>query len=202
MRISTTWLENYRLICQTDWADEAELIAQIKGKPFEATPAMRFETAWQHLLEHGPTGTDETTERDGFTFRANDIGLAVRCIPSQATPEVKTVKEVVIDGQSHQIVGKCDAIYGSWIFENKTKLTTPSLSDYEPSLQWRMYLWLFDAYVVQYNVFQFDSKGSELRDITKTKFFRYQELEADCLRWIKYFLEWWNINGEPQEATA
>jgi hypothetical protein len=202
IRVSTTTVEQFRLVCTEDWASEPELIASIKGKPFEETEAMRFGKAWQHLLESAfivmnPKDPERVLAAE-FDFARQDVVRGRAMIPDGAVPEVKLVWPVVIDGRPVDVVAKVDAIHGAHVWENKTKLAGFSIGDYEPSLQWRFYLWAFGAVCCTYNVFSFhlDKQGvATFKDAQAFRFFPYPELKADCLRWLRDFVRWAGEKG-------
>lgn len=51
IRISTTTLEAFRRVIETEYGSEAELIAQVKGVPFKPSWQMNAGTAWHACLE-------------------------------------------------------------------------------------------------------------------------------------------------------
>lgn len=205
LRISTTWLESYRRVLKTEWAKEEELIATIKGKPFEPTFAMQLGSAWQKVLElnAGRESNCYTLMEKQFAFTSPDIKRGLGIIPRGAIPKMKTTRHMTFSGSVVELVGVANAVHGLEIHENKARLNAGHASDYEPSLQWRAYLWLFHARSVQYNIFQFglpEEGCPELRDVQTFRFNYYEDLEADIRRWVSEFVAWLGERGLTKYA--
>jgi len=187
LRVSTTTLESFRRVLQSEYAVEQELIDQIAGKPFEPTWQMRAGSTWQAAL----CGEYSTRE---FWFDSKMLGEA-RAYVGSGLCEVKSTKILDVHGSPVALVAQVDHVRGLALQENKAKFGTPDARDYEPSLQWRAYLLVHDAASVQYNLWNFkDPKCGycELRSVDSFRFWRYAELEADCRRWLRAFLDWAN----------
>lgn len=50
LRLSTTTLESFRRVIHTEYAQEEELVAQVRGEPFEATWQMQAGSAWDRAI--------------------------------------------------------------------------------------------------------------------------------------------------------
>lgn len=202
IRISTTTLESYRRVLTTEYATEAELIAQVKGEPFEPSWQMQAGSAWQALLSSPfEVGTIDETQGEyrvhygDFSFGRKSQELARDHI-GPGISEVKALARFQLgcrDAVPVDVVAQVDHIRGLMIQENKAKFSTPDARDYEQSLQWRFYLLAHEAAHVRYNLFDFaDPKNGycELRNIVSFGFWTYPDLRADCERWVRAFLEW------------
>lgn len=189
IRVSTTTLEAYRRLLQTEYGTEAELIAQIKGEPFKPSWQMQAGQAWDHVLSWpGYEALGFQPAYGGFTFDAE----AWRSAKEHLGPGVWQVKATKQIGPA-LVVAQVDHIHGMLIDEVKAKFSTPDARDYEQVLQWRFYCLIHDAPVVRYSLFDFsDPKGGycELRNIISFKFWSYPNLEVDCKRWVSEFLSW------------
>ncbi len=58
IRVSTTTLEQYRRVIETEYASEGELAASIRGEPFTRTWQMAAGAAWDELLADPDVNTD------------------------------------------------------------------------------------------------------------------------------------------------
>jgi len=182
MRISTTDLESFRRIIQTDYGREDELISRIEGHPAPASWQMKAGAAW-HAALAGEPYTD-------FAFEEIHIERAREAI-GPGLWEVKASGEVA----GHTIVAKVDHVCGSKITENKAKFSQASEIDYEPQLQWRFYLLLHEATQVRYNLWSFKDPSEagawcDLRDVLSFSFWPYAGLQTDCERWVRLFADW------------
>jgi len=208
IRISSTILESYRRLIETEWGDEQELIAQVMGEPFTPSWQMQAGTAW-HSVVAGPwCGEAKWVVLDGrkaeiwqsgnYWFAQQDVAAANKLI-GPGLWEIKAVKVLDCFGCPVQIVAKADHVRGLVIQDNKTRWGKPDdARDREASLQWRLYLLAHEAAVFQYNVFCFkepDGGGyCELRDALSYRFWPYAHLELDCKRWVASFLDWAHLH--------
>ena len=205
IRISTTTLESFRRVLETEYGDEAALIAQIKGVPLAPSWQMEAGSAWHRLLaghlpkvhaEEFTTGGMLYHRMDGFVFSEAAVA-AGRALIGPGVWEVKETRKPWPLGNI-TVVAQVDHLAFSFgsirIQENKTKFTLPDAKDYEPSLQWRFYLWIHQAHMLRYNLFHFkepDGGGyCEFKEVVSLKFWPYVGLEKDCLEWVNRFMEW------------
>lgn len=196
LRISTTTLEAFRRLIDTEYGDEKELIAQIKGEPFEARWQMEAGTAWHTALSTEICKSERETglvEIGKFSFSVGHVEAADRHI-GPGVWEVKQVRVSDIRQDEYVVVvAQADHCRGLLIQDNKTKFSKPDAREYEQSLQWRFYLWVHGAQEFRYNLFDFaDPKDGycELLNIVSFNFWPYPGLEADCRRWVGEFLDW------------
>jgi hypothetical protein len=195
MRISTTDLEQLRLVKTTTWASEESLLAKLRGEG-DTTWNMHAGKAWGEILE-GKGDFHPEDQRYHFSdcsYSLADVQLAKATIPPGGVHECKAVVETDVDGEPVQVVAKVDYVFGSEITEFKCKWDTLDYSFYEQSLQWRFYLWAFGASSVTYRLFRFlepDRQGRVvLADMGHVRFWPYPGLDQDCRFWIREFAHW------------
>src|SRR5207302_1949964 len=158
IRIGSVLLEQYRKVVETDYASEEELVAQVMGKPFEPRWQMEAGTAWHSALEDRP---ELITDGHDGRYGAGDYwfdGKAVTEARELIGPglwEVKQTRVLDVFGCPVTLVAKVDHIHGRIIQDNKARFGPLDVEGIEPSLQWRAYLWVFQAALVRYNLFEF-----------------------------------------------
>lgn len=189
MRVSTTSIEAYRRVMETEYGSEIELMAQIRGERVEMPWRVHAGSAWHAALE---TGQPRDLTVSAYYF-ADDHVQAGREWIGPGVWEVKATRIFYTPYGPVTVVAQADHCRGLFIQENKTKFSTPDARDYETSLQWRFELLVHEAALVRYNLFDFaDPKEGycELRNITSFKFWPYAEMENDCMTWLESFLVW------------
>lgn len=189
MQVRVSTLESFRLVMTTDWKPEHELVDYIRaGQTSEPNWRMRAGTAWHARLEG-------KSPDDGWIFRPEHVEAGI----AHAGPglrEMTARESLVAGGVNLTVKGTCDHIRGLVIQDHKTKFGQCDPKDYEGSLQWRCYLWLFGASVFRYNLFQFaesdDESGGllDLLNIHTVKFWRYPAMVWDITRWADDFVDW------------
>ncbi len=196
IRIRRSHLEEFRRIVATDYGDEAALVRAISGQGDEPNWMMKAGTAWHWLLEHGTEGAHlfplEQVECQGWTFTKGDV-LSARQHTGSGLYEVNARRVIDCWGTLVELECTADHIRGLHIQDHKTKFTPPDARDYEQQLQWRVYLWVFEALSFQYNLWHFGQpKDSHctLYDVYPFRFWPYPGLEADIRRWTSHFLDW------------
>lgn len=206
IRVSTTQLDSFRLVCETDWKPENELIAQIKREPFTPTWQMQGGTAFHSAVEGASADdgfiADGKSYRTwgGFTFEDMTVGGA-RALIGPGQWEVKATKVYDV-GRLVNLVAQVDHIHGLVIQDNKTKWASSKpwdVESYADSLQWRAYLDILGASVFRYNLFEFkDPDGGgycELRNVSSIRFWPYHGMREDVLVWLRRFVEWCEHKG-------
>lgn len=197
LRVSSTTLESFRRLVQTDYGDQSDLIASIMGKPFEPSWQMNAESAWQAVLERPAEHrqfdeTDTAYYRSGdYTFDGGAVGAALKHI-GPGLCEVKATREFDVFGCPVTVVAQVDHVRGLFLQENKAKFSPADPKDYEPSLQWRFYLAVHGAACLRYNLFSFADPRQgycQLRDVVSFRFWPYAELELECRQWLLQFLD-------------
>lgn len=202
IRISATDLESFRLACTADIPNkEEELIAKITGAKWEPSWQALGGIAWHKCLEkkdHVSRLADnvELVKMDGFVFILDDIYAAQNYI-GPGTWEVKTLLKI---GNDINVVCKGDHLRGVCCQDNKTKWSPVDLSDYDQSLQWRLYLDAFHCSVFRYNCFDFKPPKNPgdvciLKDILSTRYYPYPGMREECYAWVTRFLDWAEMHG-------
>jgi len=197
LRTRVTALESYRRVLQEEYAREDELIASIKGKPFEPNQYMLAGTAFHAIL----ADPDKHREGDkdggyytskGWFFDEETTDVAVLHV-GKGSCEVPGFKIFQTSHGPITVNGICDRINGKIIRDAKATWSTPDAKNYERSLQWKLYLQLFEADQFAYDIFAFSEPKDgfcKLRDIVSFNLFRYPEIGADCERWVRDFVQW------------
>lgn len=198
LRISTTDLESFRRILQTEYGNEAELIDKLRGEPHEPTWQMQAGSDWDLLLQQDPgSATDPATEYvrgpNGYWFHRVSVWAARKLI-GPGVWQHKATRIFPSPLGDVEVVGVADHMSGRLVQENKAKFSTPDSRGYESSLQWRFYLLIHDASVVAYNLWHFtepdDELFCELKDHVRFRQWRYVGLESDCNQWVADFVTW------------
>lgn len=199
MRLRVSTLEAYRRVLQTEYGDEAELAADIRAG--QDTPAknwmMSAGTLWHAALEHHATaGVPDDTPHlisGNLTFAADAVRSAL-ALRGPGLCEVTARRRIDTPFGRVELKGTCDHILGRVVRDAKAKWSTPDPRDYEVSIQWRAYLWLFDADRFTYDLFAFrdpDAVGyCELRETVSFSLWRYPGMEREVLEWVDSFLRW------------
>lgn len=208
MRVSVTTIEQFRRVCETEYANEAELVAQVRRDPFEPTWQMRAGSAWDAVLtrpekwlkveQRGDGGIDAWYECNGHVFDGDDVAEALERIGGGVV-QVKHTMAVPTRWGEVTVVGVADAMNGLVVTDNKAKFSPPDPTDYDQSLQWRFYLRIFNAACFRYLMYEFKEPGPDrfcvLKSIHETRFWPYDTIESDCLGWLLAFLEWCERNN-------
>lgn len=202
LRVSTTTLEAYRRLVQTDFGTDAELADQVMGKPWTPTWQMNAGTAWHKVLETsagGWSGGDFVREGHFSFGPMKAINEAIHHI-GPGVWEVKATHVFELDWLKVNVVAKADHVRGLVIQDNKAKFSQADARDYEAALQWRFYLLCHGAQCVRYNLFPFKEPAQNsdlytLKEIISFRFWAYPELECDCLAWVSRFVNWADAKG-------
>lgn len=212
LRVSTTMVESYRLLCTQPWMGEADLTETVRGE-FKGNERTRCGSAFHSILESPTTylvaGDSPHFAADGrrpedpaaepFRFRIEDVMAGLEGIPAGGTFEVKETRTVshfsIVGPVQVQVVAKVDHVTGTHVREHKTKYTAFDIDRYFESYQWRAYLWVFGASRVEYAVHRFKGeptteKPMVLNGIETFRFYPYGGLDGDCRRWATEFVDW------------
>lgn len=197
IRISTTTLETYRRLIQTEYQTEEELVAQIKGKPWEPSWQANVGKAFHKVLElpeatiSFPSHDQSWHEWGGYKFLPSAVAEA-QAVIGPGLREVKATRTWHLWGNDVTVVGQADHLEGLGLSDVKCKFSSPDSKDYDSSLQWRFYLMIFGGLSFRYVFCHFkeptDDGFCQLKDVTSVKYFPYAELEADCVHWLSEFL--------------
>ncbi len=203
LRVST--IEAFRRVVDTDYAPEEELVATLKRGQWTDGPAnwqMLAGTAWHRAMAlepaddvlEWPCGTTACCYGD-YSFDSGDIQEALAyCGPGLR--EI-TGRRVLCNwhGEAVEIEGTADLVQGLVVTDHKTKFSQADPSDYEESLQWRLYLLIHEAQVFRYNLWEMKDPVSgycALKDVYSFRLWPYPWMKQDCLAWICRFLSWAN----------
>jgi hypothetical protein len=207
-RVST--IESYRRLVENQYGDEDEMEADLidsirKGQD---TPAKSWQmeagTAWHKTLQFWGPQMATGLSVNGY------IGMGKFVFSGDAVREAVTLRGPGILEQRSEsafyttrgplvVTGQADHWLGMTIRDAKTKFSTPDASDYEPSLQWRFYLRLFNCRQFVYDLFHFkdpDETGfCELKNVLSFSFWSYCEMPQDLLMWCERFTQWADHKG-------
>jgi len=197
LRLSSTVLEEFRKVCETEYAREEDLIASIKGEPGRDVWQMRAGWAFHRAMEGKPYDAIEEActpiivKYGDFWFSTEQLDKARKLRPAKAW--VREFKRTAIIGDV-ELVAKVDLIVGADIHDFKARFSPVGASDYDPSLQWRSYLHVHEARSFTYHLFEFyKPDGGNFLKIDKYHSFTYwpySHLEAELAGWISRFKEW------------
>ena len=194
MRVSVTTIEQFRRVMTEEWASEAELIAQVKGQPFEPSWQMKAGTAWHAALEgRRPDEEDDGAVRFGDYWISLPALERTRALVPSGACEVKISVPWQTAYGPVNVVSQTDLLVGATVIDHKAKFSTLDIKPYEPSLQWRFYLENFGAKRFQYMIWQFWEPKNwtlELADMAQCSFFPYVGMRQDCQRWLDRFMDW------------
>jgi hypothetical protein len=126
-------------------------------------------------------------EANGFTF---DMQVEAE-IDLPTIREMKATRDYLVNQTLVTLVGKVDAIHGRTVTDHKFT------GRYDPerfmgSIQWRVYLTVFDANEFVWNVFEGSEKEPRsyvIRHLHRLTMHRYPGMERDVLHEIGLFLE-------------
>jgi hypothetical protein len=203
LRVST--LEAFRRAVETDYGSEEELQASIRRGQWEDGPSswkMRAGTAWHEIL-CANLATEPTVVipqlcqfavcRGEYFFALADA-MAGQDYRPRGLLEVPARQVLLADGQKMALHGQADHVRGLEVRDAKTCFAAPDPTDYESSLQWRCYLYLFGANVFSYDLYYFSEPTDlgylALKDIYTFRQWRYPRMEEDLASWIRRFLAW------------
>lgn len=198
--IRQSHLEQFRRVIKTEYAKESELIESVKGTPIPPNWKMEVGTAWHSAIEGKKAdnwiadvqlGMIERYGKYWFTKAAIDAG---RNHVGPGVFEIPGSHLFKVNGRDVLVTGKCDHMHGLLIQDNKAKFSDIDCKDYEPSLQWRLYLLIHEGSAFRYNCYAFkdpDTSGyCELRNIVSFTFWPYIGMAEDCVWWIGEFVDW------------
>lgn len=201
LRVAVTTIDAFRLLVETDWYDEMELIAKIKREPTEMSWQAQCGIAIHRALEADvQLAHDQLLEAGDYRVDAATLARVREAV--MRPPATGSFKELRILGGMHlssgvwvTLSGRLDEMWGSAIFDYKCKFSTWSVEDYERSLQWRYYLGITGARCFVYNILNFMEPTKKLgllrfKSAEVLRMWNYPELERDCVQWLTNFLDW------------
>ena len=209
MRVSATDIDALRYFKTAEHEDaDAEaaalvaLIAQLRREGGE-TPAMAMGKALHKALELATAGEFAELEADGYRFQfPTNVEIDLPDIR-----EIKATKEIVVDGVHVTLVGKVDAIDGLRVDDHKATLRFDP-ERFLSSMQWRIYLWIFEATHFRWNVFElfqgagWDPRLFEVRNLHPINQFAYPGMAEDCIAAVREFIEFARVHLPERFITA
>lgn len=188
LRISASDIDALRYYLADEDASLADLLAQLRHETPQTEP-MRVGTALHAALEHCEIGEHGELSANGYTFVFTIDGE----VDLPDVREVKATRDYLIDGCLVTLVGKVDAIHGKRIDDHKFT-SRYDAERFMSSMQWRVYLDVFDADEFRWNVFEGretadDPKRYVITAIHPLTIHRYPGLRADVQRELKRFVE-------------
>jgi hypothetical protein len=192
LRVSASDLDAVRYYRANEDADLGALIAQLR-RELPPSEAMRAGTALHKALEIADPGAKfDALEADGFRF-----DILVECeIDLPPIREMKETRDYLIDGVRITLVGKVDAIHGKRVEDHKfTARFDPER--FMGTMQWRVYLEVFDADEFRWNVFEGRESGERryvIHHIHRLTMFRYPGMGDDVRRDLWAFLDFARIH--------
>jgi hypothetical protein len=183
---------------------EGELIRHIKGE-FSPTPAILLGRAYHSIVEKPQRSLSGFYEADGFRFEDAAVETLLQRIPLGIF-EVKTTRELLVPRAGVvTLVAKCDHISGASISDFKATLKAFDSEKYLASVQWRVYLFLFQASKFTYHVaclreerdhdYQQQVPRYALRSLESMNVYPYPDLERDVRELLKEFCGYVKARG-------
>jgi hypothetical protein len=197
--IRQSWLERFRLSLTTEYVDEAEVADNIRGIE-KLNWKMEAGTCWHDMLadQSSPVlrygRVSEKAPQAKYHF-AGEAVLGAKQIQGQGLFEVYGERILKLpSGEEVMLTGHADHLWGNAIRDNKTKFGDVSIADYESSLQWRVYLWIFNAHVFTYDLWDFKPPEEDgfckLDRVVSCTFYPYLGMEEHIRGWVVRFMEW------------
>lgn len=200
MRCSVSDLDAFRRWRLDEEAGLEPLLRQLR-KLEPPSEAMLAGSALHKALELAQPGNVFNFEQDGFRFEFD--GLLELALP--ALREIKAEKVYTIDGRPIVVVGKVDTLDAGTVEDHKTtgRFDAERFMD---SYQWRFYLDIFNAWRFRWNVFemaeQTEPRLYKVFALHRLEQFRYREMQADCLRLLRDFVEFAQVHLPERFAEA
>lgn len=199
LRISPTALEGFRRFVIGE-ADEDSSITEkmyineiMHGK--EKTEAMIRGTAFHSILENpAKYKVNDLYICDNIEFKEEIITESIKHVNYDFPFEVRGHSFKEINGETIELKGFVDQLQGLEINEHKTKWSTFKYEDYYNSMQWKMYLDMFEAEKINYKVFVLyaGAEGIKLNDIKVFNFEIYKGMETNINDFLSVFVTWIN----------
>jgi hypothetical protein len=185
--IRTTLLESFRRMLyanpdsETQYDTEESFLNTLCGR-FTGNDKTAVGTAFHAIVERGESVCDvkrspglsefdpetvrctvsiEGNRRVAFNGRQMDAALDYRDELRGAFHEVPARKIFPTRYEDIEVSGTADVLHGIYIRDIKTRFSQMKTQDYRDSLQWRMYLSLFEMANFAYDVFEFANYAPE-----------------------------------------
>lgn len=162
-----------------------ELLSRLRRES-EPPVAAKIGTAWHKVLEHADSALSEI-EQDGFQFRVE----AHADIVLPQIRELRCCRSLDIGGVPVMMIGTTDGISGNVVTDHKLTFRPDPLR-YENAMQWRCYLWLFEATRFDYLIYgakMGNDNSVIIRSVDSVSFYRYPAMESDIFCAVAHFVE-------------
>ena len=199
LRVSASDLDALRYFMASEDGDLPSLLSQLR-RELPPTPDMLAGTALHTALELAEPGEAEVLEADGYRF----IIAADACLELPDIREMKVTADRQIGDVLVTLVGKVDGAHGRAVIDHKlTQRFDPER--FLSTMQWRVYLDLFDADRFDWIVYEAASFGPDDREITikaihPLTMHRYPGMSEDVDRALSGFVDFAKIHLMKEEA--
>lgn len=202
--IRVTQLENFRRFRDdVPGSSEQQVIDSITGK-FDGNDKTNIGSAFHAIIENPVLECLLRThefKKLGVTFSDEQLGLALIHAQNLGlfTPEIQEKKIFETDSGKILITGKMDVLQGNVIRDTKITFGQPEMQKYADSIQWKLYLSIFELDKFVYDVFEVIGYDEIMgRDISKCEIkqhepfecFRYENMETDINNLLYSFCQW------------
>jgi hypothetical protein len=188
IRVSASDIDALRYYLADEDAELSDLVAQLRHET-EQTESMRVGTALHAALETSEPGEHGTLSAGGYTFVFTFDGE----VDLPDVREVKATREYQIDGCLVTLVGKVDAIHGRRVDDHKFT-SRYDAERFMGSMQWRVYLDVFDADEFRWNVFEGRADTDDpsryiIHSMHPLTIHRYPGMRKDIERELRRFID-------------
>lgn len=185
-RISPSMLDGISFYRQNDFISFPDFLARVRGDSDAASFAAAGTGKTLHrMLENASVG--DCFESVGGTVAV----MADTEIEAFPLRELKAVKVLQTRFGRVAISGIADAVNGNEVIDYKVTFSSFPAEKYFDSLQWRIYLWMFECTNFRYIIFQGrESKknGMSIDSVSEIFLFRYPNLESDVTRSVEDYI--------------
>lgn len=219
-KINVTLLESFRRFqvgTSENYDTEQQLVEQLSGK-FDGNDKTNIGGAIHFIIEN--YGSDRKDYSDKFqefkvkidTTKHIDL-LYNHCQSIRPyTPEIPLSKTFKTQYGELLVSGKMDVLQGNVIRDTKVTFRTPEMQKYMESIQWKLYLSIFELDRFIYDIFEVIGYDETMgRDISNCEIklhepfecLRYEKMETDIENTIASFCDWVDYRclwGKIQEA--
>jgi hypothetical protein len=209
IRVRRSILELFRECTTTDYGDEAELVAAVRGEPVPPNWYMEAGTAWHAVLENPSKTFDFDTDRHTsgkFSFPGSAVETARKHLPASGLREIPGSRIFPTPLGPVEVTCTADLVSGLTCHDHKTKFSPADPADYEEALQWRFYLAVHGCTEFRYHLWEFRDPDDEgfcaLKGSSHFSFWKYPHLERDCAAWCSQFRQWLEVKGLAEFLRA
>lgn len=195
MKITASTLDSFRLYKEFDFKSLEELEKQIKGEPITVTPEMKLGKAYDKLV-CTETFPPESNEIDGFIFDL-DTAKQTRQNFESCLFQVWASEYLILNGGKHYLIGRADAILFNVIYDLKTRTSPFNLENYQDSLQWQFYCFLFGLKKFVYRLVNLEciSEIYMTSNVQDLPLYFDNQNETNLYEWIREFVSFCRSRG-------